>query len=297
MAFSDSNSTILPIGDSVTSKFHYYYHDVWQIAGDPRVSKYPLMEGGPWSVLGIIAAYVYFVKVLGPELMQKRAPFNLKPIILAYNVMMVAINSYFFYIVSRRTRFGIKTWQCNPLSQYNSEDDKEWLFLMYVGWLFTMSKFVDLLDTVFFVLRKNFHQVSALHVIHHSLVPINCWLGLKYVPSESAAFMPFINSFIHAVMYGYYALSSLGPHMKPYLWWKKYLTSMQIIQLALVTVHCIFLGLNSACNLPKFFFIAGIPQVLLILFMFTSFFRRSYVIPKQKDDIRSTGMKLEQKTE
>ena len=63
-----------------------------------------------------------------------------------------------------------------------------------------MSKFVDLCDTVFFVLRKNQHQVSPLHVMHHALVPLNCWLGLKYVASESAAFMPFVNSFVHTLM-------------------------------------------------------------------------------------------------
>jgi len=84
-------------------------------------------------------------------------------------------------------------------------------------------------------------------------------------------------------MYSYYALSSLGPHMKPYLWWKKYLTSMQIIQLALVTVHCVYLGLNPACNLPKVLFLAGIPQVLLFLYMFVSFYLRSYTNNEIKD--------------
>lgn len=30
-------------------------------------------------------------------------------------------------------------------------------------------------------------------------------------------------------MYSYYFLSALGPHMQKYLWWKKYLTRMQIV--------------------------------------------------------------------
>lgn len=78
-------------------------------------------------------------------------------------------------------------------------------------------------------------------------------------------------------MYSYYALSTLGPAVKPYLWWKKYLTQMQIIQLALVSLHCIYLGTNPSCNLPKEIFLAGLPQVLLVLYMFCSFFYRSYV--------------------
>ena len=34
---------------------------------------------------------------------------------------------------------------------------------------------------------------------------------------------------IHAVMYTYYALSGFGPSVRPYLWWKKYLTSLQLV--------------------------------------------------------------------
>ena len=34
---------------------------------------------------------------------------------------------------------------------------------------------------------------------------------------------------IHAVIYTYYALSGFGPSVRPYLWWKKYLTSLQLV--------------------------------------------------------------------
>jgi elongation of very long chain fatty acids protein 4 len=40
---------------------------------------------------------------------------------------------------------------------------------------------------------------------------------------------PLVNSFIHIVMYTYYGLAAMGPHMQKYLWWKKYLTMMQIV--------------------------------------------------------------------
>jgi len=46
---------------------------------------------------------------------------------------------------------------------------------------------------------------------------------------EQLIFGGIINSFIHTVMYSYYFLSALGPHMQKYLWWKKYLTRMQIV--------------------------------------------------------------------
>jgi elongation of very long chain fatty acids protein 4 len=37
------------------------------------------------------------------------------------------------------------------------------------------------------------------------------------------------NSFIHVLMYTYYGLSALGPHIAKYLWWKKYLTILQLV--------------------------------------------------------------------
>jgi hypothetical protein len=45
-----------------------------------------------------------------------------------------------------------------------------------------------------------------------------------------AAFLPAMaNSFIHVLMYTYYGLSALGPHIAKYLWWKKYLTILQLV--------------------------------------------------------------------
>lgn len=39
-----------------------------------------------------------------------------------------------------------------------------------------------------------------------------------------------INSFIHVIMYTYYMLAAMGPYMQKYLWWKKYLTVMQMVR-------------------------------------------------------------------
>lgn len=41
-------------------------------------------------------------------------------------------------------------------------------------------------------------------------------------------------------MYGYYGLAALGPQMQRYLWWKKYLT---IIQMVCVAIGLFFLNL------------------------------------------------------
>lgn len=44
-------------------------------------------------------------------------------------------------------------------------------------------------------------------------------------------FPPMVNSFIHFLMYSYYGLAAMGPHMQKYLWWKKYMTKLQIVSI------------------------------------------------------------------
>ena len=38
-----------------------------------------------------------------------------------------------------------------------------------------------------------------------------------------------INCLIHIIMYSYYALSALGPWIRPYLWWKRHITHLQLV--------------------------------------------------------------------
>lgn len=54
------------------------------------------------------------------------------------------------------------------------------------------------------------------------------WIGLKYVPGGHSLFIGHINSFVHTVMYFYYFLMSYQKFKKN-LWWKKYLTQLQLV--------------------------------------------------------------------
>lgn len=59
----------------------------------------------------------------------------------------------------------------------------------------------------------------------------NNWWILPITPNHSvlaAYFGATLNSFIHVLMYSYYGLSSV-PSMRPYLWWKKYITQGQLV--------------------------------------------------------------------
>lgn len=51
-------------------------------------------------------------------------------------------------------------------------------------WLYYIAKIIELLDTVFFVLRKKNSQVSFLHLYHHTLMPLCSFVGVKYLAGK-----------------------------------------------------------------------------------------------------------------
>ena len=73
------------------------------------------------------------------------------------------------------------------------------------------------------------NQLTFLHIYHHSSMFVVWWVGAKFVPGGSALTGAVVNSVVHVLMYTYYALSAIGPKMQPFLWWKKYLTIIQLV--------------------------------------------------------------------
>lgn len=51
---------------------------------------------------------------------------------------------------------------------------------------------------------------------------------------RAAFFGAHMNAAIHILMYLYYGLASCGPKIQKYLWWKKYLTIIQMVRHPLV---------------------------------------------------------------
>nr|XP_024655773.1 elongation of very long chain fatty acids protein 4-like [Maylandia zebra] len=104
-------------------------------------------------------------------------------------------------------------------------------------WWYFISKGIEYLDTVFFILRKKFNQVTFLHVYHHCSMFTLWWIGIKWVAGGQSFFGAHMNAMIHVLMYLYYGLASCGPKIQKYLWWKKYLTIIQMIQFHVTIGH------------------------------------------------------------
>lgn len=79
------------------------------------------------------------------------------------------------------------------------------------------------------MLRKKDNQVSFLHLYHHTVMPMISWGASKYYPGGHGTFIGVINSFVHIVMYFYYMLAAMGPEFQKYLWWKHWITNLQMV--------------------------------------------------------------------
>lgn len=52
-----------------------------------------------------------------------------------------------------------------------------------------LIKIVDLLDTIFFVLRKKNNQVTFLHIYHHAIMVFGCYLYIKFMSGGGHALL------------------------------------------------------------------------------------------------------------
>ncbi|XP_041475267.1 elongation of very long chain fatty acids protein 7-like isoform X2 [Lytechinus variegatus] len=230
---------------------------------DPRVDDWLLMDS-VWPGTFLVLVYLFIVWV-GPKLMEKRQPFQLREVLMAYNFAMVLLSLYMVIDFGRGGWLNGYTYGCQLVDYSNSPQA---MTMLNVCWWFYFSKFIEMWDTFFFILRKKKAQISFLHVFHHAIMPFTWWIGVRFVGGGFGTFHAFLNSFIHFLMYIYYGLAAIGPHMHKYLWWKKYMTKMQLIQFTLVMLHCSQL-LFIECPYPKVFvwIIASYGFIFFVLFL------------------------------
>lgn len=206
--------------------------------------------------------------------MRNRKPYDLKLAIRLYNLLLVIINTYLCIGSLRAFRYGLDFWGCGEALSLRNRGS-----LLHYGHLFFHTRYLEFFDTFFFVLRKKTSQISFLHVFHHGVVPTLMYIGLKFYPVPFNALLPTTNMFVHILMYAYYGLATFGPWMQKYLWWKRYLTTMQISQFALLLMHCsqplLFIR-SPECNFPPGLVAINTCIGLTFLFLFVSFYRQTY---------------------
>ncbi|XP_050536829.1 elongation of very long chain fatty acids protein AAEL008004-like isoform X3 [Daktulosphaira vitifoliae] len=246
--------------------------------GDDRTKDWFLMSN-PLPTALICLSYVYTVKHLGPRLMANRKPMELRSLLILYNLFQVIFSTWLFYECMMGGWWGEYSLKCQPVDYSNKPST---IRMVNVCWWYYFSKFTEFMDTIFFVLRKKDRHISTLHVIHHGVMPMSVWFGVKFTPGGHSTFFGLLNTFVHIIMYTYYLLAALGPNVQKYLWWKKYLTSLQMVQFVAIMVHA-FQLLFIDCNYPKAFVWWIGMHAVMFFFLFKEFYNQQYrKSPKQK---------------
>ncbi|KTF86979.1 hypothetical protein cypCar_00015055 [Cyprinus carpio] len=136
---------------------------------------------------------------------------------------------------------------------------------------------------VFFVLRKKHSQVTFLHIFHHSVLPWTWWWGITLTPAGGmGSFHAMVNACVHVIMYTYYGLAAAGPRFQKYLWWKKYMTAIQLIQFVLLTVHISQYYFMEKCEyqVPIFIHLILIYGTFFFI-LFSNFWIQAYIKGKR----------------
>lgn len=247
------------------------YHNILDNKSDPRVGSWAMMSS-PLPTLAICLFYSYFSKVLGPRMMENRKPLNLKNVLIVYNFVQTVFSAWIFYEYLMSGWWGSYSFRCQPVDYSNNAMA---LRMAQTCWWYYISKFTEFFDTLFFILRKKNSHVSTLHVIHHGCMPFSVWMGMKFAPGGHSTFFALLNTFVHIVMYFYYMVSAMGPQYQKYIWWKRYLTSFQMIQFVAIFVHQ-FQLLFTDCNYPKGFMVWIALHGVMFLFLFSDFYKVKY---------------------
>lgn len=183
-------------------------------------------RNGWW--ISYCAATLYLVGLWkGTSIMKGLEPCDLKTPLAFWNLFLAV----FSFIGAVRTgphlffmlrRFGFEYTLCRTaLAGYGNGAVGFWVAL------FIFSKFFELVDTVFLVVRKR--KVGFLHWYHHCSVLLYCWHSYVWEMPTGIYFVV-MNYTVHAVMYFYYFLAAVCT--KPPKW-ALMVTIMQLAQMAL----------------------------------------------------------------
>lgn len=234
-------------------------------------------------MLSIVVAYLLGTFGL-QKFMEKRQALSFKWLVFVHNGLLsfaslVLLVLYIQHLLPKLLSHGLYFVSCDA----SIIGDGRLALLSYVNY---MLKYYELIDTFFLLLKKK--ELQFLHVYHHALTLILCHVQLA--GATSIQWIPItINLFVHVLMYYYYAAVTVGKDV----WWKKYLTMVQIIQFVIDIVFCwgaIYLredyvrwkriGLDCHGDWHSAYFGALLLSSYLLLFV--DFFFKRYDTPASK---------------
>ncbi|KAK3091204.1 hypothetical protein FSP39_017937 [Pinctada imbricata] len=206
---------------------------------------------------------VYLVLIaLSPVWQRVTNPLKLRPFLIVHNFACSSISVYclggFMYLLSQSQ---------STFEKGSSESFQPYFHMYYI------TKLIELLDTIFMILRHKQRQISFLHVYHHSSMLLLSDIAYHVYPWPAISVYLAVNSFVHIVLYLYYGLTALFPEKS--FPWKQHLTELQILQFMVLFVHA------TVGYLYHGFCIYGIFYGITMTSLFMNFYYRAYLAPRK----------------
>ncbi|ROW15458.1 hypothetical protein VPNG_02362 [Cytospora leucostoma] len=272
------------------------FDKVWTLFAGYPVSEFKFVAGStPMSTLketGIFVAVYYAIIFGGREFMRNREPFKLKSLFLIHNFYLTAISAtllalFIEQLLPTVVRGGIFHAICDHEGGWT----QPLVVLYYLNYL---TKYLELLDTVFLFLKKK--PLTFLHCYHHGATAVLCYTQLLGSTSVSWVVIT-LNLTVHVVMYWYYFQSARGVR----IWWKEWVTRLQIIQFIIdlgfvyfaswtyfTSAYFPWLPNMGKCAGEEFAAFSGIAVLTSYLVLFILFYIATY----KKDTQRTTRKSL-----
>ncbi|KAF7417509.1 hypothetical protein HZH68_000162 [Vespula germanica] len=214
--------------------------------------------------------------------MKNKQPFSLKTFIRCYDIFQVVVNSFIVHKLIKGGWFTKLSIFCEPIVYSTDPADME---LLNASWMAYLTKFIDLIETGIFVLRKKDRQISILHLYHHISTVIISWTFGKHYAVGIITFIPLVNCSVHVIMYTYYFLSTFGPSVQKVIHRYKFLlTITQMVQFVILICHA-SQSLSPNCNVG---YTPGIVMIINLstnLILFFNFYKKTYMIKETKQSL------------
>eukprot|EP00041_Stephanoeca_diplocostata_P023042 m.559601 g.559601 ORF g.559601 m.559601 type:complete len:302 (+) comp22206_c0_seq5:69-974(+) len=174
----------------------------------------PLTWATYWSVVAALGIVMSFIN-----------PFGMRMASAIHNLILLVWSAIMFLILGSAMfeqwqNYGVRALFCAANVEQSHPR------INYAMYIFYLSKFYELLDTI--IIRFKKRPLIFLHWYHHSIVLAMTWSWIHYRMIFGSGGM-IANTLVHVFMYYYYFCASLGYKD---IWFKKYITSMQLVQFA-----------------------------------------------------------------
>jgi len=207
--------------------------------------------GGPWAEVGwglisvVTMAYLFAI-FAGIRAMERRPPVQKRifEYMCIYNAMQVLASAAIGFNLWREAwRLGFPYPWGNALdASPASYRLGMWLWCQY------HRTQLELVDTIFVILRKKFHQMSFLHIFLRLVHTWGWFFVCRYACGGDSYFPAAVNCTCQLVVYLYYTLSLIDARGVPFVR-KARVSEVQVMQFIICAVHAAYVLVNG--HLPR----------------------------------------------